>query len=226
MSSDTSADTAIGPFRPSWDADPLVPADLSVAVRFFRETLDPALDRDWSVPAGSLEMGCRDVLDHLASALAYYAGQIATGTPVRRVPIRDGEATHTAAELLEIVETAATIVQRVAEATPPESRAYHRMGSADVEGFVAMGCVEITVHAWDIANGLGVAFDPPAELLPKLLNRLFPWAPTGHDAWATFLYCVGRIPLGDLPHQHKAWGWHAAPREEWDGGPSAVWAMG
>ena len=97
------------------------------------------------------------------------------------------------------------------------------MGSADAEGFVAMGCVEIAVHTWDIARGLGVGFDAPAELTPKLLNRLFPWAPTGHDAWETFLYCVGRIPLGDLPHQHVAWGWHAAPREEWDGGSSDVW---
>lgn len=214
------------PSRPSWDADPLVPDDLAVAVRHFMTTLAPALDRDWSVPAGSLEMSCRDVLDHLANALAYYAGQVATSTPVRLTPIRDGEAMRTAAELLGVVETLAMVVQRVAEATPPDARAYHRMGMADTEGFVAMSCVEIMVHTWDIAQGLGVAFDPPAELMPKLLNRLFPWAPTGHDAWETFLYCVGRIPLGDLPHQHVAWGWHAAPREEWDGGPSAVWTAG
>ncbi len=214
------------PNRPSGDADRLVPSDLSVAARFLRETLDPALDRDWSVPAGSLEMSCRDVLDHLANALRYYAGQVATSTPIRLTPVRDGETARTAAELLSVVETLAEILRRVAEATPPEARAYHRMGSADVEGFVAMGCVEITVHAWDIARGLGVGFDPPAELMLKLLNRLFPWAPTGHDAWETFLYCVGRIPLGDLPHQHVAWGWHAAPREEWDGGPSDVWTTG
>jgi hypothetical protein len=121
---------------------------------------------------------------------------------------------------LEAVETLGAVLRVVAEASPPEARAYHRMGPADAEGFIAMGALEVLVHTWDIAQGLDLPMEPPAELLPKLLNRLFPWAPVGHPAWETLLYSAGRLPLGDLPQQRDgAWGWHAAPREEWTGGP-------
>lgn len=218
------SDTSSIPFSPTWDAPPVTPGDLRAAVRCLRETLDPALDRDWSVPAGSLVMSCRDTLDHTATGLAYYAGQLATRTPVRRVPIRDREDTHTAAELAEITETAAITLAVVAEATPPDARAYHRLGMADAEAFLAMACVEILIHAWDVAQGLGLPMEPPADIAPKLLRRLYRLAPTGHDAWQTFLYASGRIPLGDLPRQHDTWGWHVPPLAEWDGSPSPTWA--
>lgn len=216
--------TPSAPPGPTWDAPPVASDDLRAAVRCLRATLDPALDRDWSVPAGALEMSCRDVLDHTATGLAYYVGQLATRSPVRRVPIRDREGTHTAAELVEVAETAAIALAVVAEATPPDTRAYHGLGMADAEAFLAMACVEVLVHAWDVAQGLDLAMEPPADVAPKLLRRLYRLAPTGHDAWETFLYASGRSPLGDLPHPRDgAWGWHVPPLAEWDGSPSPTW---
>ena len=220
----TVSQIATTPPTPTWDAPPEAVDDLRAVVRCFRETLDPALGRDWSVPAGALEMSCRDTLDHLATGLAYYVGQLATRTPVRRIPIRDREDTHTAAELVEITETAALALAAVAEATPPDARAYHVLGRADPESFLAMACVEVLVHAWDVAQGLDLPMGPPAGIAPKLLRRLYRLAPTGHDAWQTVLYASGRIPLGDLPHRHDgAWGWHVPPLAEWDGSPSPTW---
>jgi hypothetical protein len=51
----------------------LVPADLMTAARVCRETLAPALDRDWSGPAGDLEWDCRRTLDHIVDTLFLYA---------------------------------------------------------------------------------------------------------------------------------------------------------
>lgn len=208
--------------RPSWDAEPLVPDDIHVAVACCRETLLPALDRDWSVPAGSLDWDCRATLDHIGDALAAYVRQLATRSPTQRPRFRNGDPGATIEVLLDEIDSLAHVLAVVADATPPEVRTYHRMGMADAEGFVAMGCVETLVHTWDIAQGLGRTMNPPTDLSAKLLNRLFPWAPTGHDAWATLLHCAGRTPLDDLPHQHIAWGWHAAPREEWTGVASPI----
>jgi hypothetical protein len=169
-------------------------------------------------------MSCRDVLDHTATGLAYYVGQLATRTPVRRIPIRDREGTHTAAELIEITETAAVTLAVVAEATPPDARAYHVLGMADAEAFLAMACVELLVHAWDVAQGLDLSMSPPAGMAPKFLCRLYRLAPSGHDAWETLLYASGRIPLGDLALKgNGAWGWHVPPLAEWDGSPSPTW---
>lgn len=219
-----STDAPRTPTRPTWEAAPVVPADLRAAVHCFRETLDPAVDRDWVVPAGQLEMSCRDVLDHAVGGLAYYVGQLATRAPVRRVPLRARDATTGVADLVELTETAALALAAVAEAAPPDARAYHALGRADAEAFVAMACVEVLVHTWDVAEGLGLPMEPPAGVAPRLLRRLYRLAPTGHDAWATLLHASGRVPLGDLPHvRGGAWGWHVPPLEEWDGSPSPTW---
>ena len=208
--------------RPSWDASPVVPADIHLAVATCRETLLPAADRDWSGPAGSLDWDCRATLDHIGDAIAYYVSQLAACSPTQRRRFRNGDPGADIETLLDEIDSLAHVLSVVAGATPPAARAYHRMGMADAEGFVAMGCLETLVHTWDIAQGLGLDMSPPADLSAKLLNRLFPWAPTGHDAWPTLLHCAGRAALGDLPHQHVFWGWHAAPRHEWTGEDSPI----
>ncbi|MFG3599906.1 hypothetical protein [Micromonospora chersina] len=42
-------------------------------------------------------------------------------------------------------------------------------GRADPEGFAAMGCVETLLHGDDIAQGLGLAIDPPRDVCARLL---------------------------------------------------------
>jgi hypothetical protein len=59
-------------------APELVPADLMTAARVCRETLAPALDRDWSGPAGDLEWDCRRTLDHIVDTLFLYAAYLAS----------------------------------------------------------------------------------------------------------------------------------------------------
>ena len=93
------------------------------------------------------------------------------------------------------VETAAAVLAELARAAGPEIRAFHPAGMADGSGFVAMGCVEIVIHTADIAEGLGLSFQPPDELTRAVVSRLFPWAPAGADPWAAFRWACGRISL-------------------------------
>ena len=175
--------------------------DLRSSDAICRQTLGPVADWDWSIPAHGLDGDCRYTLDHVCDCLAFYA--------------------HDPTKLIRTVEILSEVLCLVAEATPLDARAYHVLGEVDPEAFLAMACVEVLVHAWDVAQGLDLPMEPPAGIAPKLLRRLYRLAPTGHDAWQTVLHGSGRIPLGELPHRHDgAWGWHVPPLAEWDGPPS------
>ncbi|MFC7650006.1 hypothetical protein ACFQX6_63985 [Streptosporangium lutulentum] len=67
------------------------------------------------------------------------------------------------AQVLEFAETGARILAAMVRTTPARVRAYHPTGMADPEGFAAMGCVEALLHGQDIAQGLGLPFDPPRD---------------------------------------------------------------
>jgi len=179
----------------------------------------------WALLAGDLEWTCRGTLDHVADALTYYAGNLATRTPVQRPRLRNGDSASTIDALLTAVETAATILATVATATPPDTRSFHRAGMADVSGFMAMGCAEILIHTDDIAAGLHTT--PPyrgdPELSARLVQRLFPWAPQHDDAWELLRWSMGRTALPEHERLGPDWWWFCAPLEEWDGTPRTSW---
>ena len=133
----------------------LVPEDLLVAIAATRETLTPALEADWEVPAGGLDWTCRQTLDHIANTMIFYATHLATRARERRPPVRNGDPALPPASLLSVAEAAAAILADVVRAAPPGTRGFHPAGLADGTGFVAMGCTEIMVHSADIAAGLG-----------------------------------------------------------------------
>jgi uncharacterized protein (TIGR03083 family) len=191
--------------------------DVRRAAAACREALGPAADRDWEVLAGDLEWSCRRTLDHVGDALIIYAGQLATRATERVPRARNGDAVSSPAELLRSMETAAAILAAVAQGAPPEARGWHPAGMADGSGFVAMGCTEVLVHTADIAQGLGLAFVPPADLAARVLRRIFPWVEPGADPGATLLWAAGRAPLGDRERLAPDWYWHCAPLNEWDG---------
>jgi len=201
---------------PTWDGPTVSPQHVRQAAAICHDTLAPALEADWSIPAGPLTWTCRETIDHVSDALAYYCGQIATGAAEPRPAIRNGDPAASIADLLDVVVTSGAILGAIATATPPDARAYHGMGRADAEGFLAMACEEILVHTWDIAQGFGLSVSVPDDLAQAVIHRIFPWAPTGCSAWEAQLWCSDRIAL---PSKGKIgeWGWHGAPIAEWDG---------
>jgi hypothetical protein len=195
----------------------LVPDDLLAAAMLCQSTLEPALDRDWSVPAGDLEWDCRRTLDHIVDCLVLYAAYLASRPPGRLSPPRNGDPGASPAQLLHTVGATAAILAEVARAAPPGTRAFHPAGMADVTGWIAMGCEEILLHTDDIAQGLALPCRPPDDLSTRIVLRLFPWAPHDGDPWAALRWAAGRAALPARPRLGPDWYWHCAPLAEWDG---------
>jgi RimJ/RimL family protein N-acetyltransferase len=171
-------------------------------------TLRTAVDRDWAaVPAGRVEWSCLKTAEHIASDLIAYAGQLAGRAQDRYAPFRIYLEDDTDAEgALEVIETGGTLLAVTIRATPREVRAFHPFPfrSANRTGFAAMGIAEVLLHTYDIAEGLGLPYEPPAHLPEHVLTRIFPEVQPGPDPWRTLLWATGR---GDLPGR--------APRTQW-----------
>ena len=196
----------------------MTPSDLRHAAAICRRALEPLAERNWSVPASDLDWDVRSTLTHACDAVGWYAAHLAVrGQHRLRVDVRvHDDATN--AEVLEVLDAAAATLADVARAAPPDARAYHSAGMADVAGFLAMGCDEVLVHGWDACRGLGLGLVVPPELAARVLQRLFPWAPTDIAPWPALLWANGRLDLPDRCQRLGSdWVWHCAPLDEWDG---------
>jgi hypothetical protein len=156
------------------------------------------------------------VATHITSCLTWYAADLVAG-PVEVTAfdlVRRPDADL--AEMLAQLRAAAEVLARVVEASDPAERGAHPWGLADASGFAAMGCAELVLHTWDVAEGRDLVWAPPAALAAATRARLFPWAPADADPWAALLWATGR---GELPGREPvtSWRWHCAPLDEWDG---------
>ncbi|MCX4906584.1 GNAT family N-acetyltransferase [Streptomyces sp. NBC_00878] len=172
-------------------------------------TLRQAADRDWSVKAGRLDWSCRETGEHLAAALIGYAGQLAGLPADRYVPFDiTFEECESAEDILQVVEATGALLTAAIRAAPREARAFHPypFRSANREGFAAMGVTEVLVHTYDIAEGLGLAYEPPGALCEDVLTRIFPQVrpDPGSAPWRILLWATGR---GDLPGRAPLTGW-------------------
>ncbi|MFF9059829.1 GNAT family N-acetyltransferase [Streptomyces sp. NPDC014882] len=172
------------------------------------ELLRTATDEDWTgVRAGRLEWTCRRTAEHVAGDLIAYAGQLAGRARTAYAPFEitfDEDAGQ--AGVLDVVETTGALLAAVVRTTPPRVRAFHPypFRSADREGFAAMGVAEVILHTHDIAEGLGLAYEPPAGLCEDVLTRIFPHVRPGPEPWPTLLWATGR---GELPGRAPVTGW-------------------
>ncbi|WP_026123442.1 hypothetical protein [Nocardiopsis chromatogenes] len=205
---------------------PVIGDDVERAVRLAVEALRAAPAHMWDRQAGPMDESCWDALDHLNTALFSYAVRLAPAHPspdrVPRVQYErqgvDGpmkaissERAHGPGARLDLLDAMGGLVAATVRTKPDTVRASHVWGVADPEGFAAMGVVETVVHASDIAEGLGVEWDPPADLVAPALARLFPEAPTGTAPWPTLLWATGRGALDGRERRGPDWSWHSAP---------------
>ncbi|MFA3876613.1 GNAT family N-acetyltransferase [Streptomyces sp. MMCC 100] len=170
--------------------------------------LRTATDRNWAeTRAGRLEWDCRYTAEHIASDLIAYAGQLAGRATEAYVPFEltldEGTGNE---DVLQVIETTGALLAATVRTTPREVRAFHPypFRSVNREGFAAMGITEVLLHTHDIAEGLGLVYEPSAELCADLLARIFPHVQPGAGPWRTLLWATGR---GDLPGR--------APVTEW-----------
>ncbi|MGV9271403.1 maleylpyruvate isomerase N-terminal domain-containing protein [Kitasatospora sp. NPDC003701] len=214
---DPAADPAPGPVTPD---------DLALTLRLAAATLRGApADADWSRPAGTLAWDCWATVEHLADDLLAYAAQLGPQNPPRDryVPFRSVRLSPGAPNsfvyaqresgpdgLVEVLEASGALMVAIARTASPDTRAYHPWGLADPAGFTAMSLVETLVHLHDVAQGLGLPWEPPAEVCHRTLGRLFPDVRPDPAAgpWPTLLWATGR---GELPGRPRRtdWRWYA-----------------
>lgn len=215
-----SRSAEIVPPRPPVTAD-----DLGLAVQLAVAVLRRAPPAAWDSKAGSLEWDCWETVEHLSDDLFAYAAQLGPRTPPLdgEVPFvwesrRSGgpaNALHADRKagptgLLQVLEASGALLIAMTRTTPPQVRAYHVFGISDAEGFAAMGIVETLVHTHDLTQGLGLAWNPPADLCTRVLTRLFPNAPGFTDPWPTLLWATGRAELHGRPRL-STWRWDSTP---------------
>ncbi|WAZ26223.1 hypothetical protein STRCI_007777 [Streptomyces cinnabarinus] len=207
-------------------SSPVTADDLDLAVRLAVEVLRKAPPTVWDQKAGSLEWDCWETVEHLSDDLFAYAAQLGARTlPVggnvpfaweSRRPGGPANAIHAdraagPVGLLQVLEVSGALLVAMVRTTPPQVRAHHVFGASDPEGFAAMGIVETLVHTHDLAQGLGLDWDPPADLCARVLTRLFPNAPESTDPWPTLLWATGRAELPGHPRL-TTWRWDGTPR--------------
>ncbi|MCX5316036.1 hypothetical protein [Streptomyces sp. NBC_00154] len=211
--------------------EPVTASDIEQAVRLAIATLSTSAEQDWSARADSLRWDCWETVEHLADDLFFYAAQLAPWQPPQSdaVPYdwqvrREGGPANVifmdraagTAGLFQGLEACTAILAAVVRTAPPAKRAHHVYGLSDAEGFAAMAVVETLVHTYDIAEGLGLAWAPPAGLCARVLARLFPHVPADAAApWPALLWATGRIALEGRP-QLTEWRWYSVPHGDAD----------
>lgn len=205
---------------------PVTAEDLAQSVRLAAQVLGDVPEHAWRGRAGALEWDRRETVEHLSDDLFSYAVQLGPARPSERdlvpfvwQPRREGgpwNAVHAdpaagPAGLLQTLEATAALLVAMVRTSSPQVRSYHAYGASDPEGFAAMGIVETLVHTHDVVDGLGLSWQPSSQVCTKVLDRLFPDAPSG-DRWAVLLWSTGRA---ELPGRARltCWRWDGTPRE-------------
>ncbi|GHE00190.1 GNAT family N-acetyltransferase [Streptomyces alanosinicus] len=184
--------------------------DVIAAVAGCTAALRTAADRDWrAVRAGRLEWDCHTTAVHVADDLIAYAANLAGRAQDAYLPFEltlDEDTDN--AGLLHVVETTGALLAATVRTAPSDARAFHPypFRSADRFGFAGMGIAEVLLHTHDIAEGLGIAYEPPADLAAAVLASLFPHVQPGDAPWPTLLWATGRDePPGRAPVTEWRW---------------------
>jgi hypothetical protein len=178
--------------------------DVDAAVAEMVRVLTPHLSRDWRKHrAGTLEWSCWTTAVHVAHDLLAYAGQVAAGPDEAYLPldlvVQDDAEPR---DVLAVVTACGRLLSHAVTAAAPTARGWH-WGPTDPGGFAALGVNETLMHTWDITQGLGIDWRPPAELCAAVLARLFPHAPAGNPV-EVLLWSTGRT---ELPGHARVTSW-------------------
>lgn len=146
------------------------PTDLLAATEFVLDALRPVTDRDWSVRAGSLEWDIAFTVAHVAGSMTKAATYLAAAATTWSPLVISGDTRATNDQLLDGVEVSARGLAFVAAHVEGSSRGFHAWGMGDAAAFLARGANEVLVHGWDVASGLGIAYDPPPQVCAPIVR--------------------------------------------------------
>ncbi|MBO0832357.1 MAG: hypothetical protein J2P29_10340 [Actinobacteria bacterium] len=170
--------------------------------------LRPGIDHDWSVRAGDLTWSVDRTVAHMTGAPAKYALYLSSRS-TRYIAVRIWpEPDATRQERLEAIEGCATALAGVAATAPEDALGFHVSGMRNAQQFLAMACLELLVHTYDVTGGLGLPYQPPEELCRLVIEHCYPGqAITNHPVWPFLVWLSGR------PHPAAA-GWGEPPKPD------------
>ena len=163
-----------------------------------------AVDRDWSVPAGTLEWSCWKTADHTVDCVFSYAFMLASRNQNKYPNFSEIHAPEGASpqDLVDGLRGACELVRATIVTAPSDARAcmgYDQTGPIIGDGtdFAARAGHELILHGHDVCAGLGVAFDPPNDVCERLLDHTAGWPRVGtvartDDPWSDLLVRSGR----------------------------------
>jgi hypothetical protein len=183
--------------------DPFTPEDFAHLSALVLDAWQSAADRDWSVPAGTLEWSCWTTADHTIDCVFSYAFFLASRRLDSYPPFGElhAFADATPSDLVEGLRAATTILSSVIAAADPDVQAVIGLRPHALNGrpadFAARGALEMILHAYDVCTGLGVVFDPPRDLCLRLRDATHDWPgqaqlPPTDDPWPDLLERSGR----------------------------------
>jgi hypothetical protein len=176
--------------------------DLDTLSRLVLDAWQSGLDRDWSVPAGTLEWSCWRTADHTVDCVFSYALFLASRRQDAYPPFGElrALAAATPADIVNGLQAVTTMLWAVIVTADPTTRAViHYRPQVETGGpqdFAARGALEMILHAHDVCAGLGVTFAPPRDLCGRLRDHTAEWPqartdPTS-DPWSDLLERSGR----------------------------------
>jgi hypothetical protein len=178
---------------------PFTHHDLERLTQVVADAWRSGADRDWSARAGTLDWSCARTADHAVDTVLapafFLASRRQDGYPEWAGPFRVGR-NASPGQLVEALETATRILVAVIVAAEPGARAViWRRPQVEVRGpedFAARGALELVLHGHDVCRGLGVAYDPPAEVCERLRDHTRDWPHWGSPGWRA-------LPVTDDP---------------------------
>ncbi len=179
------------------------PADFRLLGDLVIAAWNEGIDRDWSVPAGTLDWNCFDTADHTIDCVFAYALMLGS---LRQDSYPNFSELHALpgsdpTELVDGLRAVTTMLYAVVIVAAPSDRAiiwrFPEAETATPVDFAARGGLELILHAHDVCSGLGVSFDPPRDLCQRLLIHTEGWPGNGPgvdtgDSWADLLGRHGR----------------------------------
>ena len=182
------------------------PEDFAMLTCLVLEAFRSGLDRDWSVPAGTLEWSCWTTVDHTVDCVFSYAFFLASRRQDTYPPFGELHAlpNATPTDIVDGLQAATTMLSAVIATAEPEARAvigllpHAQTGSP--RDFAARGALEMSLHAHDVCVGLDIAFAPPNDVCARLRDYACEWPgqarlPGTDDPWSDLLERSGRARL-------------------------------
>lgn len=197
------------------NAEPDWPAVLRAIVSELGWLFGPLSSESWESQASNVDWNSRDTVDHVASDLIHYAGQVTAAPSDHYVTFRfDLTRARRNDQLVEAMTMAGGLLAAAVQVAPPDRVGWHPDGMFSADGFAAVGSAEALVHARDVADGLGVPWQAPDELCDPVLDALFPQArprPPAASSHDLLLWATGRLALPGLP-EVSTWSYRAGAR--------------